>query len=61
MDKEMYLRIKNPNEALLKISTAEDLSIQEVEDILQEYAKQHGVTLEDMAYYPNGDGVMWSL
>ena len=61
MDKEKYLQIENPNEALRQISTAEELSVQEIEDLLQEYARRHGVTLDDMAYYPNGEGVMWDL
>lgn len=61
MCKEKYLQIKNPNEALQKISTAEELSVQEIEDLLLEYAEVHGVTIDDMAYYPNGVGVMWNL
>ncbi len=55
------MSIKDPNKALLEIENKvhlENLSLEEMEDMMEMYAEMHNTTTEQMAYYPNGENVI---
>ncbi len=55
------MQIENPNEALLKIDekiVKEYLSIAEMEKQILNYMEKHGVSMEEMAFYPDGRHVI---
>lgn len=55
------MKMDDPHEALKEIEKkidAENLSIQEMEDRVAQYAKLHKIEVEEMAYYPNGESVL---
>lgn len=61
MRMEEILKTENPNEAMKKIYkevTENNLSIQEMEEMVQEYSKAHNVTADEMAFYPTGERVI---
>lgn len=55
---EEILSISNPNKAYMMIATDEEISLDEAEEILELYQEMHGVTLIEMAFYPNGEKVL---
>ena len=56
-----YLTINDPHEALKTIALSEELSLEEIEEAVTMYAKLHGITVEEMSYYPNGENVIQSM
>ncbi len=55
------MKIQDPHKALLEIERkvhVEFLPIQDMEDAVEKYIQIHGITLEEMAFYPNGDRVI---
>ena len=57
------MKIENPNQALIAIYEKVDsemLSLQEMEDMVEMYAEIHGIIVDEMAYYPNGDNVIFA-
>ena len=55
------MAIENPHEALMQIAEkveTENLSVQEMEDRTEQYAKLHEIDALEMAFYPNGDRVI---
>ena len=63
MEWKQIMEMQNPHEAL-KASEAkvdrEDLPIEEMEQMVEKYATLHGISIEEMAYYPNGESVLGS-
>lgn len=53
-----YLTINDPHEALRAIALSEKLSLEEMEEAVALYAELHGITVEEMSYYPNGENVI---
>ena len=61
MEWNKIMTMRNPHEALKRIEekvAKENLSIQEMEDKVEEYAQRHGIMVEEMAYYPDGESVL---
>ena len=61
MEWNQIMEMNNPHKALLAIVEkieVEDLGLVELEDRVQEYAAKHGVTLDEMSFYPNGERVI---
>ena len=58
MKYEKYLKIPDPHEALKAIALSEALGLNEIEEAVALYAEIHGITTEEMAYYPNGERVL---
>ena len=55
------MKIQDPHKALLEIERKireENLPIQDMMDEGERYARIHGITVEDMAFYPDGDRVI---
>lgn len=61
MTRDEIMKIENPNEALLamekKVET-ENLNFTEMIEMVEKYTKVHGITSDEMAYYPNGEQVI---
>ena len=55
---EKILAIADPNQAYKMLSTDEEIPLDEAEEILELYQQKHGVTLTEMAFYPNGEKVL---
>lgn len=61
MDWQEIMEIKDPNEAMKQIALKvdrEELPVREMEDWIEEYKRIHNVTVDEMAYYPNGEQVV---
>ena len=61
MEWKKIMAMSDPHEALKRIAEKVDkeaLSIEEMEDRVQEYAHRHGIMVEEMAYYPDGESVL---
>lgn len=61
MEWDKIMQMDDPHEALKAIEKkidTDDLSIQEMEDRVEQYAQLHGIEVDEMAYYPNGDSVL---
>lgn len=61
MDWQEIMGIKDPNEAMKQIALKverEELPVQEMEDWIEEYKRLYNVTVDEMAYYPNGEQVV---
>ena len=61
MEWKKIMAMRDPHEALKRIAEKVDkdnLSIQEMEDKVDEYAQRHGIMVEEMAYYPDGESVL---
>ena len=61
MEWKAIMEMRDPHEALKRIVQkveVENLSLQELEDRVEQYAKMHGITTDEMAFYPNGDKVI---
>ena len=55
------MNIKDPHKALLAIAEkieADDLGLVEMENRVEQYANLHGITPDEMAFYPNGERVI---
>ena len=55
------MKMNNPYEALKQIEAKVDrdnLAIEEMEVQTARYAKLHGITVDQMAFYPNGERVL---
>ena len=55
------MKIKNPNEAMLTMEKkvkAENLHPLDWLEMVEKYMEIHGVTMDEMAYYPNGEQVI---
>lgn len=55
---EEVLSISDPNEAYIMLATDVEIPLEEAEKILEIYQKKYGVTLVEMAFYPNGEKVL---
>ena len=61
MEWKAIMEMRDPHEALKRIVQKverENLSLQELEDRVEEYARMHGIPTDEMALYPNGDKVI---
>ena len=58
MKYEKYMKIEDKYEACKAIALSEELSLVEIEEALDQYAKLHNITTEEMAFYPNGERVI---
>ena len=61
MEWEQIMKIENPYEALRQMEKKvdeENLPVEELEIQPERYAKLHGITVDQMAFYPNGDRVL---
>lgn len=61
MDWQEIMKISDPNEAMKQIALKVDrekLPVQEMEDQMEAYKRIHNVTVDEMAYYPNGEQVV---
>ena len=61
MDWNEIMMIENPHEALKHMAKKvdeENLPLQGMEDRVEEYARRHGITVDEMAFYPNGGRVL---
>lgn len=61
MDWNEIMAIENPHEALKQMAKKvdeENLPIEELEIQPERYAKLHGITVDEMAFYPNGGRVL---
>ncbi len=56
--KQEILEMTDPRQACIKISTDKELSLLEMEKIFLAYQKKHGVEMEEMCFYPNGERVL---
>lgn len=64
MEWDEIMRMDDPHKALIAIYQKvdeESLPVQEMEDRTEQYAKVHGISTFEMAYYPNGDNVLATL
>ena len=58
------MKIQDPHKALIQIDKKigeEKLSIQDMEDAIEKYTQIHGITQEEMAFYPSGDRVILAV
>ena len=61
LDWKTIMEMENPHEALKAIAKkidTENLSIEEMENCVEEYAAVHGIDVDRMAFYPNGGRVL---
>lgn len=61
MDWDKIMEMKDPHKALLAIAEkieADDLGLVEMENRVEQYADLHGITPDEMAFYPNGERVI---
>ena len=61
MEWKAIMEMRDPHEALKRIVQKverENLSLQELEDRVEQYARMHGIPTDEMAFYPNGDKVI---
>lgn len=61
MDWDKIMEMKDPHKALLAIAEkieADDLGLVEMENRVEQYADLHGITTDEMAFYPNGERVL---
>lgn len=61
MSWDEIMNMENPNKALLAIEKkieTEDLGLVEMENRVEEYAQKHGITTDEMSFYPNGERVI---
>ena len=61
MDWDEIMKMDDPHEALkqmVKKVDEENLPIEELEIQPERYAKLHRITVDQMAFYPNGDRVI---
>ena len=61
MDWKTIMEMEDPHEALKAIAIKieqENLTVEEMEDRMEEYAERHGISTWEMAYYPDGDQVL---
>ena len=61
MEWKAIMAMSDPHEALKQIEKkieAENLSLQEMEDRVEEYASLHKIDPMEMAFYPNGERVL---
>ncbi len=64
MEWKEIMELKDPYEAMKKIALktwVEKLPLEEMMKATEKYAKIHGITEEEMAYYPNGEQVVKDL
>ncbi len=61
MDWKEIVNINNPRQAMLEIDkmvSKENLLLEEMIEIVEQYAELHGVTIEEMSFYPDGRRVI---
>ncbi len=61
MDWDKIMEIKDPHKALLAIAEkveTDNLGLVEMESRVEQYANLHGITTDEMAFYPNGERVI---
>ncbi len=58
MTREEIMKIENPHEALIEITSSKERSIAEMSEMITEYSTLHNITTGEMAYYPNGEQVL---
>ena len=61
MNWDEIMEIKNPNEAFLAIEKKiweEDLSLEEMENRIEEYLNRYGIDIETMTTCPDGENIM---
>ena len=61
MDWDEIMKMKDPHEALKAMDRkveAEDISLVEMEEMVLKYAKLRRITVDEMAFYPNGERVL---
>ncbi len=61
MDWDKIMEMEDPHKALLAIVEKiemDDLGLVEMEDRVDQYANLHGITVDEMAFYPNGKRVI---
>ena len=61
MEWEQIMKLENPYEALKQMGKKvdeENLPVEELEIQSEHYAKLHGIIVDQMAFYPNGDRVL---
>ena len=61
MDWDEIMKMNDPHEALKQMEKKveeENLPIEELEVQPERYAKLHGITVDQMAFYPNGERVL---
>lgn len=56
--KQEILSIADPRQACIKISTDEELTLVEMDQLIMAYQEKHGVGMEEMCFYPNGERVL---
>ena len=66
MEWEEIMKISDPREAMKQIDLkvgAEMISLEEMEEMVRTYARLHHVTVDEMAFYDDGERVIgnWSL
>ena len=61
MEWKQIMEMHDPHKALLAIVEkieADDLGLVEMENRVEQYANLHGITPDEMAFYPNGERVI---
>lgn len=58
MKYEKYMKIADKYEACKAIALSKELGLTEIEEALDLYTKIHGITLDEMTFYPNGERVI---
>lgn len=61
MEWKQIMEMSDPHKALLAIAEkieADDLGLVEMENRVEQYANLHGITPDEMAFYPNGERVI---
>lgn len=61
MDWNVIMEMKAPHEALKAImrkAEAEMTPLEELEDRVEQYVSLHGIEVDEMAFYPNGERVL---
>lgn len=61
MDWNIIMEMKDPHEALkaiLRKAREEMTPLEEVMDRAEQYASLHGIEVDEMAFYPNGERVL---
>ena len=61
MDWSKIMEMKDPHEALKAImrkARSEMTPLEELEERVEQYANLHGIEVDEMAFYPNGERVL---
>ncbi len=55
---EEILAITDPNKAYFALAMDDEIPLDEMEKILDQYMEKYNVTQAEMAFYPNGEQVL---